>query len=149
MRCVWILCVASGLVWCWGQLARAQETIEKKVVQLEHEFADADVKGDAASIKRLEAANYTFTGPDGVVTGKQDDVNDLNTGNFKVDAINLDDLKVRVYGNAAVVTGKAMLKKCMWHGKDISGNYQFTDMWAKVNGNWQIVAGQAALLVKQ
>lgn len=149
MRKILIACAVAGLIWGGAQKAHAQDGVEKKIVQLEHEYAMADAKGDAATIERLEAANYTFTAPDGGVTGKQDDLNDLKTGNFKVDTIDLDDLKVRVYGSTAVVNGKAALKKCMWRGKDVSGNYQFTDVWAKVNGTWQLVAGQSAALVKQ
>jgi hypothetical protein len=149
VRQILMVCVASALVWGGARKAHAQEAIEKKVMQLEHDLADAELKGDPAVIERLEAANYTFTGPDGAITGKQDDVNDLKTGNFKAEAIDLGDLKVRVYGSTAVVNGKATLKNCKWRGKDISGDYQFTDVWAKVNGNWQLVAGQSATLAKQ
>jgi hypothetical protein len=144
-----MLCGVAALICIGVERLHAQDAIEKKIVQLEHEFADADVKGDAAVIERLEAATYTFTAPDGAVTGKQDDVNDLKTGNFKVSAIDLGALKVWVYGTAAVVNGTATLKNCMWRGKDISGDYRFTDVWAKVNGNWQIVAGQSVPLAKQ
>jgi ketosteroid isomerase-like protein len=140
-----MLCAAAALVWVGADRGHAQDAIDKKVLQLERQFAEAEVKGDAAAIERLEAANYTFTAPDGAVTGKQDDVNDLKSGNFKVNAIDLGDLKVRVYGSVAVVNGKATLKNSMSRGKDISGHYQFTDVWAKVNGSWQVVAGQSAL----
>jgi hypothetical protein len=149
MRLVYMVCAASALMWMGVPKTPAQGLIEQTVKQLEHELANADVKADTAVVERLEAVNYTFTGPDGAVTGKQDDLNDLKTGNFKVASIDLDGLKVRVYGSAAVVNGKAMLKKCMWRGKDISGDYQFTDVWAKVNGNWQIVAGQSVPLANQ
>jgi hypothetical protein len=146
IRPVWMVCIASALIWV---ATAAQGTVEQSIKQLEHDLANADVKADTAVVERLEGDSYTFTGPDGAITGKQDDVNDLKTGNFKVDAIDLGDLKVRVYGSAAVVNGKATLKKCMWRGKDISGDYQFTDIWAKVNGNWQLVAGQAAALAQK
>lgn len=149
MRFVYMVCAVSVLVWLGVPKTPAEGMVEQKIKQLEHEFAVADVKSDTAAIERLEAANYTFTAPDGAVTGKQDDINDLKTGNFKASAIDLGDLKVRVYGSAAVVNGKATLRNCMWRGKDISGDYQFTDVWAKVNGTWQIVAGQSAPLAKQ
>jgi ketosteroid isomerase-like protein len=146
-KLLWIACVSVAAI--WGATLKAQGMTEQKVIQLEHDLAIADVKADMAVVERLEAADYVFTGPNGMLTGKSDDLNDLRTGNFKADAVDLNDLKARVYGNAAVVTGKATLKNCKWRGKDISGDYRFTDVWAKVNGNWQVVASQSAAVSKQ
>ena len=44
--------------------------------------------------------------------------------------------------------GKVTLKNCKWRGKDISGDYRFTDVRAEVNGKWQLAAGQSAALGK-
>jgi ketosteroid isomerase-like protein len=146
-----VLMAFVGLAAIWGaaEKAQAQGMTEQKVLQLEHDWENANVKADAAAVERLEAADFVFTAPDGMMTGKSDDLNDLKTGNFRADGIDLSDLKARVYGNAAVVTGKATLKNCKWRGKDISGDYRFTDVWAKVNGNWQVVASQSAAVSKQ
>lgn len=67
-------------------------------------------RANTAAIERYEAADYVFTAPDGRVNGRADDINDLKTGNFKAEAIDLSDTKVRVYGKTAVVTGKVTLK---------------------------------------
>jgi ketosteroid isomerase-like protein len=50
-----------------------------------------------------------------------------------------DDMKVRVYGDEAVVTGRNTTKG-QFKGRDISGQYRWTDTWAKRNGRWQCVA---------
>jgi ketosteroid isomerase-like protein len=83
------------------------------------------------------------------MTGRSDDINDLKTGNFKVDAIDFDDLKVHVYGDAAVVTGKVTLKNCKYRSQDVSGQYRFTDTWARTNGGWQLLASHATMLPKR
>ena len=142
------LCLASAVFWVTAGNARAQ-SVDRKVMQLEHEWADAYVKSDAAAIERLEAADYVFTGPDGSVSGKPDDVDHVKSGNFKAEAIDLDDLKAHVYGKAAIVTGKAIFKNSKEDGKDISGSYRFTDVWADTNGQWQVVASQLTALAKQ
>jgi len=54
-----------------------------------------------------------------------------------------DDLKVRVYGDAAVVTGRFTTKETL-KGRDISGQYRFTDTWIKKAGRWLCVAGQGS-----
>lgn len=149
MKRMLLFAAAYAAVWSVAQSAYAQSAMEQKVIQLERDWANADVKADVAAIERLEAADFVFTAPDGGVTGKADDINDLKTGNFKADAIDLTDLKAHVYGNAAVITGTSTLKNCKWRGKDISGAYRFTDVWAKVNGEWRVVASQSTVLSKQ
>jgi len=50
-------------------------------------------------------------------------------------------MKVRVYGNTAVVTGKADLKGTLG-GKDVAGQIRFTRVWLKKGSQWQSVAFQ-------
>ena len=51
----------------------------------------------------------------------------------------LDNMKARIYGDAAVVTGR-MTAKQMFKGQDISGQYQCTDLLIKNADRWQCVA---------
>ena len=51
----------------------------------------------------------------------------------------LDDLKVRVYGDTAIVFGLETEKSTI-HGKDMSGQHRFTDVFVKRDGRWQAVA---------
>jgi ketosteroid isomerase-like protein len=145
-----LLTAFVGLASIWGaaQKAQAQGMTEQKVLQLDHAWAQAFVKGDAAAVDRIESADFVFTGPDGSVTGKADELSDLKTGNFKAEAIELDDLKAHVHGDSAIVTGRSTLKNCKYHGQDISGRYRFTDVFAKVDGDWRAVASHATMLPK-
>lgn len=149
MKQLLMACLACAALWGASQKAQAQGMTEQKVIQLEHDLANAWLKGDVDTVGRYEAMDYVFTGPDGTRTGRSDDVSDVKTGNFKADAIDFDDLKVYVYGNAAVVTGKVTLKNCKYRSQDISGQYHFTDTWARTNGAWQIVASQSGVIPKQ
>jgi ketosteroid isomerase-like protein len=54
----------------------------------------------------------------------------------------LEDMRVRICGNAAVVTGRNVLQASL-KGKDTSGPYRFTDVFVKRDGRWQCVATQA------
>jgi hypothetical protein len=53
----------------------------------------------------------------------------------------LSDMKVRVYGNTAVITGKADVKGTLM-GKDATGQIMFTRVYVKKNGRGQSVAFQ-------
>jgi ketosteroid isomerase-like protein len=66
-------------------------------------------------------------------------VADVKSGTLKVHAMHIDDLKVRVYGDSAVVFGLET-EKSQFKGKDSSGQYRFVDTWLKRNGRWVCVA---------
>ncbi len=56
-----------------------------------------------------------------------------------------EDLKVRVYGDCATVTGMYREKGTV-KGKPISRRGRFTDTWVKQNGAWLCVASQNTLI---
>jgi len=73
--------------------------------------------------------------------GKADTMSAIKSGDIKITSNELSDLKVRVYGDTAVVTGKTDVKGTSG-GKDISGPTLFTRVYVKKDGRWQSVAFQ-------
>jgi ketosteroid isomerase-like protein len=65
-----------------------------------------------------------------------------------VDVAEMSDVKVRMHGNTAVLTG-------VYHerGKDKDGPYdyrgRFTDVWMKTGGEWRMIASHYAVPLKQ
>src|SRR5262245_26579515 len=105
---------------------------------LEHNWSRAAVNRDAAALPRFYADEYTFTNPDGVVSTKNKELADLTGGMFKLRSFKFEDMKVHIYGNVAVVTGKNTITG-FWKdiNKDVSGPYRFTDVFVKRNGEWR------------
>jgi hypothetical protein len=56
-------------------------------------------------------------------------------------------MKVRVFGNTAVVTGSDT-EKSTYKGKDSSGKYAWMDVFANRNGRWQAVASESTMVTK-
>jgi len=146
---VMILAVAAGICVPAADKPKTKPGVEEKIKQLEQEWAQAGVKRDTSVYERIEADDFVFTDPEGVVGDKAKDLSELKAGEFTAEAIDLDDMKVRVFGNAAVVTGRTTIKGGKYKGKDISGQYRFTDVWVNRGGRWQAVASQATVLAKQ
>jgi len=93
-------------------------------------------------VPRMRAASAsTDTDPSGRVTDRTQDKKDLSSGDLKFQFVELSDLKVRVYGNAAVATGLNTAKGT-FKGQEINSSFRFTDTWVKRNGKWQAVASQ-------
>jgi hypothetical protein len=122
--------------------------VEQVLKNIEQEMDDGVVKGDTSPSERYLADNSIFTGPDGMVTDKARSIADLKSGDLKIESSKLDDMKVQVYGNTAVVT-YGTTDKGTYRGKDISSKYRWTDVFVKQNGKWQIVAGQGTRVAQQ
>jgi ketosteroid isomerase-like protein len=77
---------------------------ESQVRKVENELTKALLHGDASALNRLYAADYVHTGPDGVLSGRSDRIAELRSGARKFTYLKRDDVLVRMYGMAAVVT---------------------------------------------
>jgi|SRR5437773_9278320 len=135
-------------------LARAMAAEEKAgndeqiIKQLEQEWADALLKRDQAAIDRIRSADWVLTDTEGALIAKAQADADLKSGTVKFESIKLDELKVRVDGDTAVVHGLET-RKSSYKGKDTSGQYRFTDVFVKRNGRWQAVATHVTRVAKR
>jgi ketosteroid isomerase-like protein len=118
------------------------------LVDIENAWADAVIKKDIPTLERYYADDVTDVGPDGTMTTKEQDISDIKNGVFVVESATATDLKPRIYGNAAVVTGTGDLKGT-YKDQDISGRYRFTDTFVKQNGQWKCVATQVTRVMEQ
>jgi hypothetical protein len=122
--------------------------VEQNLMHIEQEVTDALIKGDTSVWERHLSDTYIFTGSDASVVDKTRMIADLKAGDLKYESSNFEDMKVQVYGNAAVVT-YGTTDKGTYKGKDVSGKYRWTDVFVKRNGRWQLVAGQGTPVPKQ
>ena len=128
-----------------GWAAQAPASTERELTKLENDWSQAAVKRDGAALQRFYADEYIFTDENGVVSGKTKEIADISTGMFRLTSYKFEDMKVHVYGDVAVVTGRNTIKGT-WEDikRDISGPYRFTDVFVKRNGQWQCVASQSS-----
>jgi ketosteroid isomerase-like protein len=137
-----LLCVLSA---CLLAAQNKSSAAEQEVMRIEQEMLAAVLKGDASPSERYLADSYVFTGPDGVSMGKAQSIEDLKSGNLKLQAASLDNSKVHVYGDTAIVTYSSN-DKGTYKGKDISGKTRWTDVFVKQKGRWTIVASHGSLV---
>ncbi|MCG3162226.1 MAG: hypothetical protein JMDDDDMK_03466 [Acidobacteria bacterium] len=81
--------------------------VEAELKRLEREWFDAVVKGDAEPLKRILADDFTALNDDGSFIDKGRMTEMLQAGLIKLDEIKTDEFNLRLYGNTAVVTGRA------------------------------------------
>jgi ketosteroid isomerase-like protein len=122
--------------------------VEQELIKLENEWADAWVKRDVAFFDRIIADDYTWTSPWGEVWTKAQDLALLKSGQDVIKSWVLADMKVRVYGDAAVVTGRNTIKET-YKGEDVSGQNRWTHTWVKRAGRWQCVAAHSSEIAQK
>ena len=134
-----VLAVAAlvGLAWA--------ANVEEELKKLKTDRAAAAVKGDVATLEKQTSDDYTFINLYGQMSDKSQKVNNFKTGRTKITSNEVSDMKVRVYGNTAVITGKADVAGTM-AGKDTKGQIMFTRVYVKKGGSWQSVAFQQTLV---
>jgi hypothetical protein len=108
------IAIAVGVaVLVFGVAILAQQksgSAEQELIKLEKDWSDAYVKHDWAFLDRIVSDDYIFTDPDGKIWTKAQWLANLKSGEVIYTSVVTDNIKVRLYGDAAVVIGRNMEK---------------------------------------
>ncbi len=111
---------------------------EQEIRTLESRLREAALSGAIAVMNDLLADDYTNTDAYGVVRFKAQVIADLESGNYSYEVIDLDDISVSVYGDAAVLTAKRTVRgRAARSGS--SGQFRQIRVFARRHGRWQAV----------
>src|SRR3989442_4359862 len=124
-----------------AQASSSGASVEEQIKKIEKDRAAAVTKADVAALEAVTSDDCTWIDRNGRVRDKAQTMSDIKTGDIKITSNEVSDMKVRVYGDTAVVTGRADTKGTIG-GKDISGPMLFTRVYVKRNGRWQSVSFQ-------
>jgi ketosteroid isomerase-like protein len=114
---------------------------EQALMKIQHEWAEARVKGDSSYTRRLESEDCTIVWPDGRIVNKQGDLQSM-TGDIVFSEFKIHDLRVRLYGNAGIVVGEGIIKAHKGKQDLLGGKFVWTDTFVKQGGQWKVVASQ-------
>jgi ketosteroid isomerase-like protein len=117
--------------------------IHKEIEALEQRWREAIISNNVAEMDHLLADDYIGISANGTVETKAQALAARKAGTVRITQLDLNDLKVRVYGDTAVVTSKADLAGTNGQS-DISGNYRYTRVYNKRLGQWKIVSFEAS-----
>ena len=115
------------------------DRVEEELTKLAIAWGEAFYTRDVAFADRFLADDYTGTEEKGIVMTKVQEIEDLKSGVHLSTSGVLDDMKVRVYGDAAVVTGRNTVKG-LYQGKEFTSRYRWTHTLIRRDGRWQCVA---------
>lgn len=81
------------------------------------------------------------------VMTKQDVIGILRSGRMKFKHYQTSDIRIRVYGDAAVVTGQLQRTRNI-NSRDVDDNWRFTKVYIRRVGKWQVVAWHASTVAQ-
>ena len=120
---------------------------EGVLLAMEKTWTDAIQKKDLAAVNLLLAEEYMIIDDEGLVRDKATTLSRLKSSDNDISTAVVDELKVKLYGNVAVVTGR-QTEKSVEKGKNTSGSYRYTDVWVKRGSGWQVVNTHESKVLK-
>ena len=114
------------------------------LVDLEQRLARAWVERDRAFIEGLLAPDWSVIDASAAVLTKQQVLEQtFASADRRIDAMNIDEIKVRMFGEMAVVTGRTRATGS-YQGRSATATLRFTDVFVFREGRWVIVASHGS-----
>ena len=116
-----------------------------EIIALENRRIEAMTKQDAQALDEILADDLSYTHTTARVETKAEFISSVTSGRTRYRSMEQDDVKVRQYGDTAVVTGHAKVHVDA-NGREIKFQIRFTDVYAKRDDVWRMVAWQSTKL---
>lgn len=118
-----------------------------KILALENKWNEAYKEGDVAAMNSLLTDDFIITVEEGTIFSKAGYIAHCGDSDNRVLSSEMSDLKVRMHGNTAIVTG-AYHEKGTSKGKPYEYHDRLTDVWMMIDGRWQLIASHYAIPAK-
>lgn len=114
------------------------------ILAVERRWSAALVARDLAVLEEILADDFVMVWIDGSKISKADVLAGTAARKARVDPFTTEDMEIRVYGSAAVVTGRATLTMTL-DGKTETNEFSYTDVYARSATGWRAVSAQSVL----
>ena len=118
---------------------------DPEIVALEARIRAAQLSADVAALDRLIAEEILFTGPDGQLGTKAQDLEAHGSGAVRFRAHEPEELRVRRVGSDVAVSALRAQLAVEVAGTLVRGTYRYTRVWARESGGaWRVVGGHVS-----
>jgi len=123
--------------------------VKQTIRALTEQWRQSLLKADVPTYDKLTADDFITIGTAGRAFTKAEIVELLKSGKLKYDAYDYSDVKVRIYGDTALVNCTLNQRARVGDRELIGGPYLVVLVWAKRNGQWQTVSWQGTRQLPQ
>lgn len=133
--------VVAGMTSAEGSGPTGIAELPPDLAQAVHDYDQATVHNDVATLADLIAENYVLVNSDATVQNKRQYLADFEVPGFKIDPYVLEQPVQKVWGNTAVIGG---LLRLSWtqDGEHQKRLLRIAHVWVKDNGHWQMTYTQ-------
>jgi ketosteroid isomerase-like protein len=122
-----------------------REQAEQEVMNLAEAWAAAETRGDVAFLERTLTDDFIGIGPLGFMLTKQEWIGRLQSGDLKYQSLTLDEVKVRVYNDAAILTAR-QVQNAAYRGNPINAQFRTMLVFVHQHGQWQLAGLQLSAI---
>jgi len=115
--------------------------MEEELVKLEEEFTGAIVKNNPDAIRQFVADDWIIINADGGIIDRERFLEVIKSGTLTHEMMESDDVRVRVYGDSAVVSALTR-SKGKFMGQEFTTHERSTDVFVRHDGQWRCVLTQ-------
>ena len=118
---------------------------DAEIVALEARLRAAQLAADVAALDALIAEVLLFTGPDGRLASKAEDLAAHGSGAVRVRVHRPEELRVRRVGPDVALSALRARLVVEVAGTPVEGTFRYTRVWARgTAGAWQVVGGHVS-----
>jgi ketosteroid isomerase-like protein len=137
MKAIAVVLLAAIMLSCRSSASDDPEQVRSELAALEKRLIAAVQAKDMKTLDEIWDDQYFGTAPNGATVRKADLMAAVEHGVIQIDYIEPTDLYVRMFGDVAVMTGKASVK-----AKVVDESYEAdvrgTGIFVRRNGQWKI-----------
>jgi ketosteroid isomerase-like protein len=120
-------------------------TSDKEILGLEDQRFGAMIARDFKGLEAMLHGELLYTHSSGVTDTKSSWLDAMRSGRTKYKTVNCSDRRVRLFGDIALVTGRAAIEAEI-NGQPRQLKLTFLNAWAKTPQGWKFVAWQSCPL---
>ena len=122
--------------------------MEEELLKVEKGFVDAIAKNDLEGIERFVTDDWIIINADGGIIDRERFVEVIKSGTLTHEMMESEDMRVRVYGDSAVVSALTR-SKGKFMGQEFTTHERSTDVFVRRDGQWRCVLTQLTASTKQ
>jgi ketosteroid isomerase-like protein len=114
------------------------------IEELEARLRRAQLDADIEALDELISDDLLFTGPDGELATKAQDLDAHRSGIVRFREHHPADLQVRRVGDDVAVTALRVRLVVEVQGRIVRGTFRYTRVWARENSKWRVIGGHVS-----
>lgn len=125
-----------------------EELLEQELREVYTALTRAELQRDVPMLERLLADEYLGVDPAGDLLDRRHVLETYTEGRVVLKKLESDELVVRLFGDTGVIVGRSHISGVTPEGR-FQGEFRFTDVYLRREGEWQLVSSHTTPLGRE